>query len=314
VGIPFIVGGTYRNRNGVYEVVELAPPAMVIRYRDGRELRTLIADQARIWENIQIETDDPEATDDDIDDLPRRSRSGPAPRPIRQITKPAFDFQGLAESDFRVTPTGTNWRRQSGLGGLLASQLSALSGRKFESQAVSRRCEVYVYEPHRFNIKTPLRKAKFRFAVDESGVRHGFYIEKNDGPMDTTWDWTRFVAALARDSALCTRTAAILTEQDLRLNLDIGVLGHSDWTTTEVTATPEGAACWRSGNDAPETISWTEFVARLQALPVAQWCDLMVCQSLPRGRAIALRVGLASQVTKIWHALLPLYLIAVQAT
>lgn len=314
MGIPFKVGGTYRNRHGVYEVVELAPPTMLIRYRDGRELKTLIADQARIWENIQIETDDPDATDDDVDDIPRRSRSGSAARPIRQIAKPVFDFQGLAEADFRTTPTGTNWRRQNSLGGLLASHLSAHSGRKFESQAVSRRCEVYVYEAHRFNVKAPLREAKFRFAVNESGVLHGFYIEKNDGPMDATWDWTRFSAALARDPGLCTRSAAVLVEHGLYWQLEVGLIGHGDWTVTQVSVAADGQAHWRSGNDAPETISWAEFVARLQALPADQWCDLMACQSLPRARAIALRVGLASHVAKLWHALLPLYVAAVQTT
>lgn len=39
----------------------------------------------------------------------------------------------------------------------------------------------------------------------------------------------------------------------------------------------------------------------------------MVCQSLPRARAIALRVGLANHAAKVWHALLPLYLAGVQA-
>lgn len=312
MGIPFIVGGTYRNRDGAYEVVELAPPTMLIRYRDGRELKTLIADQARIWENIQIEEDNPDATDDDIEDLPRRSRSGSAPRPVRRVAKPAFDFQGLAETDFKTTPTGTNWRRQNSLGGLLAGQLSAHSGRTFASQAVSRRCEVYVYEPHRFNPQEPRREAKFRFAVHESGVLHGFYIEKNDGPMDSTWDWTRFSAALARDPGLCTRIAAVLAEHDLCWQLETGVIGRGDWTLTQVNAAG-GQAQWRSGNEAPETISWVEFVERLHALPAGQWCDLMVCQSLPRARAIALRVGLANHAAKVWHALLPLYLAGVQA-
>ncbi len=310
--IPFEVGGHYRNRDGDYEVVELTPPNMLIRYWDGRELKTLIADQARIWENLQIEADDPDAIDDDIEDIPRRSRYSPTPRPIKQVVKPQFDFRGLSESDFKSSPAGTHWRSRSSLGGLLANHLSARSGRKFDSHAVSRRSEVQVYEPHRFNTKAPLREAKFLFALNEGGVLHGFYIEKNDGPMDGTWDWTRFSAALARDPSLCTRTAAVLNEHDLHWWLEVGTPPTPTWIAT-VHAAPDGKAHWRSGNDAPETITWAEFAARVQALPAGDWCNLMVCQSLPRQQAVALRVGLADHVAKLWHALLPLYLASVQS-
>lgn len=308
--IPFEIGGSYRNRDGLYEVVELSPPSMTIRYRDGRELKTLIADQVRIWENIQIETDDPDATDDDVEDIPRRSRFGPTPRPIRKVSKPLFDFHGLVESEFKASPAGTHWRGRNNLGGLLASHLAARSGRKFESHAVSRRCEVQIYEPHRFNTQTPLREAKFLFALDENGAHHGFYIEKNNGPMDATWDWTRFVALSARDPSLYTRMAGVLAEQNLYWEIEVGTPGHGGWTA-QVTATPDGQAQWTSGGDAPQIIPWAEFTVRLQTLPADQWCDLMVCQSLSRQQAIALRTGLADHVAKVWHTLLPLYLAGV---
>lgn len=314
--IPFEVGGTYSNRRGPYTVVELTPPTMLIRYRDGHELRTLIADQARIWENIQIEADDPLAVDDDITDAPRRRRTIPAFRSAPGRPKPASEFDGLVENDFSDTPTGTYWRRRSSLGGLLASHLSARSGRAFESHAVSRRCEVYVYEPHRFNTETPVREAKFRFAVNPSGVLHGFYIEKSDKAMDGTWDWTRFTAALTRDPTLCTRMAVLLNEYALCWQLDVDSPSQPPLTTVQVTAAPDGRAQWRSDRDStadsPETISWSEFSTRLHTLPADGWCNLMVCQSLPRERAIQLRAGIADHVTKIWHALLPLYLASVQ--
>lgn len=314
---PFEVGGVYRNRAGSYQVVEMTPPTMLIRYQDGRELRTLIADQERIWENILIETDDPEATDDDIEDIPRRSRTGLTPRPIRQVTKPTYDFNGLVESDFKTSPAGTHWRRQNSLGGLLAGHLSARSGRRFESHAVSRRSEVQVFEPHRFNTKTPLREAKFLVALNESSLLHGFYIEKNDDAMDGTWDWTRFSAALGRDPGLCARIAGVLDEYGLHWWLEVLTPSQPIWTATVVNG-PDGQARWRPGDtlDAgtPEVIAWAIFVKRLQDLPGDAWCNLLVCQSIPRERAIALRVGLADTVTRIWHALLPLYIASVQTT
>jgi len=52
---PFEVGGTYRNRDGSYEVVEISGPKMIIRYEDGRRLETTVKLQARIWKHIQAE-------------------------------------------------------------------------------------------------------------------------------------------------------------------------------------------------------------------------------------------------------------------
>lgn len=52
---PFIVGETYRNRHGEYEVLELDGPRMVIRYLDGRQIETTVKLQARIWKHIQAE-------------------------------------------------------------------------------------------------------------------------------------------------------------------------------------------------------------------------------------------------------------------
>jgi hypothetical protein len=56
-GHPFKVGKQYRNRNGEYKVISINEPNMVIRYLDGGTMESLIAVQARIWENIQSDDD-----------------------------------------------------------------------------------------------------------------------------------------------------------------------------------------------------------------------------------------------------------------
>lgn len=48
----FVVGGRYQNRRGAYEVVEVLPPQMRIRYEDGEVCVVDIAWQARILANI----------------------------------------------------------------------------------------------------------------------------------------------------------------------------------------------------------------------------------------------------------------------
>lgn len=59
-GYPFRVGGLYANRNGEYEVVDIAPPKMTVRYHDGGTLVADIAILARIWENMQAPEPAPE--------------------------------------------------------------------------------------------------------------------------------------------------------------------------------------------------------------------------------------------------------------
>ena len=52
-GHPFKVDAHYHNRDGAYQVISIDEPNMVIRYQNGRTLESLIALQARIWENMQ---------------------------------------------------------------------------------------------------------------------------------------------------------------------------------------------------------------------------------------------------------------------
>jgi hypothetical protein len=51
----FQVGHKYRNRKGEYTVLRLDGESMIIRYADGRAVKTPIEVQARIWERIQEE-------------------------------------------------------------------------------------------------------------------------------------------------------------------------------------------------------------------------------------------------------------------
>ena len=55
MGHPFELGGTYRNRDGEYEVVELDGPRMVIRYSGGRQVTTTVGLQARIRKHMEAE-------------------------------------------------------------------------------------------------------------------------------------------------------------------------------------------------------------------------------------------------------------------
>jgi hypothetical protein len=57
---PFRVGEMYANRRGNYEVVQIAPPKMTIRYDDGELVTADIVILARIWDNMQLPPEQPE--------------------------------------------------------------------------------------------------------------------------------------------------------------------------------------------------------------------------------------------------------------
>lgn len=60
LGHPFQVGETYANRQGNYEVMEIAPPKITVRYEDGGLLVADIAVLARIWDNLHSPEELPE--------------------------------------------------------------------------------------------------------------------------------------------------------------------------------------------------------------------------------------------------------------
>ena len=133
--------------------------------------------------------------------------------------------------------TGTSWRRRTELAGLLAARLSDMSDEDFESHAVYRRAEVYIVQPQRWNSKEPLRAAKFVFALSEKGATYGYYVEKSDKPMDSKWDWARFLAAIAEDKSLQARL--LVAMEHCHLEWAIAGDGVSDPAPLTVTVEQE---------------------------------------------------------------------------
>ena len=172
---PFRVDGHYRNLKGAFIVESLQGSRMVIRYEDGRAETT-----STTFQELALLPDEPVVAGRAAGGASSASRT--------------FDFQGLKETDFQESTAGTSWRRRASLGGLLAHRLSSLCAQPFESLGVSRRNEVYVYQPNRYRQDKTLHAAKLRFKVGPEGVRHGLYVEKDSTPIDAGWDWSRLLA------------------------------------------------------------------------------------------------------------------------
>ena len=298
---PFRVGERYRNRLGEYEVVKLEEPKMVIRYPDGRVLETDVALQARIWQNIQME--------ESVITLEKQ----PAPaRHAPRSTQGGAQFHGLQESDFQRGTAGTSWRARENLGGLLAQAMSDATRSLFQSYAIYRQAEVHIVQPAHYVVegRRRLREAKFIFRLDAQRASYGFYIEKNDGEMDDTWDWPRFLKALKGDAALQRQTHAAMLQ--LQLRWDVNLERHEELDAV-VEATQDGLR-WQEGQKKPENITWPAFVERLEAIDPNRWCNLYLLAQMPKEQAIALGAGIAEPVTRVYRALLPLYAASIGPT
>lgn len=297
---PFEEGKVYRNRKGEYVVVELAEPAMVIRYTDGSTLPTRVEVQARIWRNIQLEA--AAAREDERRAASRQAR-GQRGRGGRAAPR-GRRFKGLQETDFQAGVAGTCWRARTGLGGLLAEELTVATGREFQSYSVPRRPWVHIAQPDHYAGETKWREAKFVFGLDAGQATFGLYIERNNGPMDATWHWPDMMRALRRDERLLQALQAAMVRFGLRWQV------HGDpelGVAATVTAAGDTLHWAPESDGAPREIGWPEFVARLDALDPDVWWNLMLVQRLPRAEVLGAGLGIAGKAASVYSALLPLY-------
>jgi hypothetical protein len=297
---PFEVGKMYRNRRGEYSVVAIQEPLMLIRYSDGTTLRTRVDLLARIWANIQFEAAAEREEERLAASREVRRRGGGARRAVIQGRK----AEALREADFQAGVSGTTWRARTHLGGLLAQGLSLATPYEFQSYAVYRQAWAQVALPDHYDVKYKRRQAKFVFGLDAGQVTYGFYIERNDGPMDEGWHWPRMVRILEVDGALQAELQVAMRMQALEWRM---VAHARSEPLAVVTATVDALQWARSVDDVPEPLSWAEFAAWLGALDPEIWWNLWLVTGLPKADALDAGLAIADSAVAVFRALLPLY-------
>lgn len=298
----FEVGKEYSNRNGRYQVLSIEEPKMRIRYEDGREDNVTIAIQARIWQAIRDETQQPK---------PAGKKGKKPTKGQRAWTRRGYAFKGLLQTDFKNDIAGTDWRRRESLGGLVALQLSETSSQFFQSHAVSRRPAVHVYLPDHFDPANGVPYAKYNLRLSPDDARFGFYIERPDGTrnMDNSWHWWPFLQALETDDQLQKQLLTAMQVNDLNwlLQLEKGEgNNYKEWREIKVI---EGQPLlW----DEKEDIEWAEFVNRLRAFSSDLWLNIHLCKSTEKQVALAAGPQFADKVSAVFQSTLPLYLACIE--
>jgi hypothetical protein len=184
-------------------------------------------------------------------------------------------------------------------------------GKPFRSFPTSRRPELYISEEHHFNSKPPEQQAKFIFRLTEEGAEYGFLVERSAGSPDATWDWERFVAALAAPGEWPGQVEAAMRDQGLQAEAEL-----SRWKTKTVEeggpvgswkAGAGGLEFWAPGAEAGAPCTWQEMARTLSEASTGLWCDFYILGRASRTEAIALGERLLDRAAKAYAGLMPLY-------
>ena len=289
---PFIVGSTYANNLGEYTVLEITPPSMRVEYANGREQTVTIEVQTRIWARLQAPPP-PDETD-----TPRGRR------PSQRVSdRRGAAFEGLLETDFKDNVTGTHWRSRGGLGGLVTTKLSALTGKQYTSWAIYRRPECFIYDPHlpmnsqAEGVKLP----KLLIQLTPQEVLYGFYIEKSDEPMGDAWHWPRCMSLLA-ESEWQRRLEELMVERGLCWRFDV------DSKQPDGAYAPTGQLSVSSFTPGSPFPTFAALVDHLQCLPPDRWCNLYLIKTLGKQQAIDKGTSIADHIAETLAALSPMYM------
>lgn len=302
---PFRVGETYANRQGRYEVVEIAPPVMTVRYENGGLMMADIAILARIWENLHLPAEQPESG-------PRvRATGKPAPQP--RAAKAASQFQGLTDGDFKPSVSRTTWRAR--LGQQLAARLSEITAIPHKSFPVYNRPELYIAREHHFNGKFPEHRAKFLFRLTTEGAEYGFNVERDSKQMDDTWDWGRFIAALRTPGPWTEQVEAAMRTRGLQAEAEL-----STWRTPDATQEPRAVGRWTAsakglesfadGSSKPTLSTWQDMAGSLSWVEPSLSCDFFVLGRIKKAEAIGLGERIVERAAQAYAALMPLYTVS----
>jgi hypothetical protein len=299
---PFRIGQTYANRQGKYEVIEIAPPNMTIRYESGALLMADIRILARIWENMQLPPEHAEPE-------PRQRASG-TPAPKARAPTTVSPFRGLSDGDFRPSVSRTTWRAR--LGQLLAARLSEITGIPHNAFPVGSRPEIYIAREHHFSGKSPEHRARFLFRLTAEVAEYGFYVERDWQGMDRTWDWLRFIAALRKPAAWSAQVETAMRERGLEAEAESSKSRIPDATQKpgpvgRWTMAASGLQWLPAGGSTPASCTWQDMAEALTAAEPRLTCDFYVLGRTKKAEAIALGERLVDRVAQTYAALMPLY-------
>jgi hypothetical protein len=155
--------------------------------------------------------------------------------------------------------------------------------------------------------ETGAKKAKFTLELDEESAYYGFYIEQNTGPMDHTWDWPRFIAALEKDLGL--QDAIVQAEAQYGARFLARYSGGSAHFHFSNGKEMGAKSLW----DEEQSIGMSveDRLSLLRSIPEGQWGEIYILSAMPKYEVVQAGLSVADTMAELMRALLPLYRAAV---
>ncbi len=291
--IEFVVGETYENEKGLFEVLSIERDAMVIQWESGESIETTVSFQRRIQERRRWERQMKE----------KRAAASSSKARRASGRKPGSTFEGFRPEDFKKTISRTPWRSRSQFGGAVTSRMQS-SRLNFNSWAAKRRNEVHWADSNQWKTKSVDYPAKFFARADQDTLAWGFYIERPEAGRRTSPDWATFLKWL-RDDDNDNWLRGLAREQglviyDAHQRSFGGILEPQDekWITIDGTGSNDQG----------------RLVAIIDHWPAQTWLDLMIAKRIPKQEAIERGQDVAGDVAVLFGQLFPLYEAAAFAT
>ncbi len=284
--IEFVVGETYENEKGLFEVLSIERDAMVIKWESGESIETTVSFQRRVQERRRWERQ------------MREKKAAASSSKARRAAgrKPGATFEGFRSEDFKKTISRTPWRSRSQFGGAVTSRLQS-SRLKFNSWAAKRRNEVHWADSDHWKTKAVEYPAKFFARADMETLAWGFYVERPEAGRKDSPDWQRFLDWL-RDDDNDDWLRGIAREQGL-------VIYDAHQRSTNGILEPQ-EEIW-SPNDGADSVGHGRLAAIIESWPAETWLDLMIAKRIPKEEAIEQGQDLAADVAALFGQLFPLY-------
>jgi len=285
--IEFEVGQTYENVKGVYEVLSVEDDMMTIQWETGEQTSTSVDLQTRIIERIQLEKE-----------IQEEKKAGKARRkgPKVSTSKMGEQFFGFAESDFKVTISGTKWRNRNCLGGAVTKRLAPVK-LQINSWAVARKTAIHWQDINHHRVADSATQTKFFARIDETGLCYGFNIERGKQPDQDASDWNAWVAWLKEENndAFLNK---IVSEQHLRVDHQSGK------SAIEQIDAHDGKWNIKKQSDSEEIASLADFFDKI---PENAKTDFQIYQKAAKTEVLAQGEKIADAVSALFDLLMPLY-------
>jgi hypothetical protein len=175
--IEFQVDEEYENEKGVFTVVSMHRNTMVIRWKDGEEIRTDIELQKNIQTRRQWE------------EMNRRAKTNAAKK---GTAEKRAGFNGFLPEYFKKTAAGTNWRGRTQLGGGVAAKLPAETF-SFNSWAFSQKPELHWMDQKHHQTYGNGNAARLFVRLNPEELIYGLCVPRYRDEAETSPQWKTFI-------------------------------------------------------------------------------------------------------------------------